>query len=435
MVSHDHDVYLAGGGRPAGMSNRTWSLIKSRGTFFVKPEAVRKALQQHAECIRLLAPADPVAHTRDVPDLRIVSLHRGLGLAAICLATLLAGCSRNDPAGPGPSSAEPRTYRLGFSGFPPRPDFASAFAALEMWTGRRSDGAIMHFELPWDSLLAGVRPDSIVVRNLLGLANYYRAKGLELTVTVDLTNGLDRASEAPGLVAAGRSLTEPAIQDLCQQWVVAVDTLLHPTNLGLAAETNLIRAAAPPALYAAVVQVANDAASNVRAYDTSVRLYVSVQVETAWGALGGGSPTYVGISQDLADFPFAQAIGLSSYPFLGGFAEPDSVPLDYYSRIRDQASRPVLVVEGGWTSASVGGITSSPEKQARWIRRHMQLADRCGALAVFQLSFTDLDLSAFPPQPPGSILPLFAHLGLVDADLRPKPALATWDSAFARPRR
>jgi hypothetical protein len=38
------------------------------------------------------------------------------------------------------------------------------------------------------------------------------------------------------------------------------------------------------------------------------------------------------------------------------------------------------------------------------------------------------------PLPPGSILPLFASLGLVDANLAPKPALAPWDSAFARAR-
>jgi hypothetical protein len=30
---------------------------------------------------------------------------------------------------------------------------------------------------------------------------------------------------------------------------------------------------------------------------------------------------------------------------------------------------------------------------------------------------------------------LFAYLGLVDVNLNPKPALAVWDEAFARPRR
>jgi len=52
---------------------------------------------------------------------------------------------------------------------------------------------------------------------------------------------------------------------------------------------------------------------------------------------------------------------------------------------------------------------------------------------VFQLTFTDLDLTASPP-PPGSILPLFAALGLVDVNLNPKLALSAWDATFSRPR-
>ena len=51
-------------------------------------------------------------------------------------------------------------------------------------------------------------------------------------------------------------------------------------------------------------------------------------------------------------------------------------------------------------------------------------------VAAFQITFTDLDLSAAPP-PAGSVLPLFAHLGLVDSVLSPKPALAVWDSVLA----
>ncbi|MGH7702675.1 MAG: hypothetical protein ACREMO_06250, partial [Gemmatimonadales bacterium] len=75
---------------------------------------------------------------------------------------------------------------------------------------------------------------------------------------------------------------------------------------------------------------------------------------------------------------------------------------------------------------------SSPSVQARYIRRQQRLLDQAGAAAVFQITFTDLDLVAAPP-PPGSGLPLFADLGLVDTSLTPKPALATWDSVLARP--
>lgn len=62
-----------------------------------------------------------------------------------------------------------------------------------------------------------------------------------------------------------------------------------------------------------------------------------------------------------------QAIGLSSYPYLGGFTEPEEVPLDYYSRLAQGTTLPELVVEGGWASESVGPVTSTPQKQARWM--------------------------------------------------------------------
>jgi hypothetical protein len=52
------------------------------------------------------------------------------------------------------------------------------------------------------------------------------------------------------------------------------------------------------------------------------------------------------------------------------------------------------------------------------------------AAGWFQLTFTDLDTSAWP----SGIIP-FAYNGLVDSTLSPKPALAPWDSLFARPRR
>ena len=351
-------------------------------------------------------------------------------VSAALLLALLAGCgSKVAPTAPGPGP--PRTYRMGFSAIPPRADFNLLLAALEMWR-TRSDAAIMHVDPPWDTLLAGYPADSAVIKVHLGLADYFKGSGRTLVVMIDLTNGLDRSADHPALVAKGRSLTEPAVQQIYRAYAVAMDTILRPAYLGLAPETNLIRAAAPAPLYAAVRQAANDAAADVRAVDPTVKLYASVQVETAWGRLGGGG-SFVGVAADLADFPFMEAMGLSSYPYLGGFDEPEEVPLEYYSRLSDGTGLSPMVVEGGWTSASVGAVTSTPLKQARWISRQIQLLDQARALFVFQLTFTDLDLTGVP-LPPGSILPLFAALGLVDANLVPKPALARWDAAYARPR-
>lgn len=319
---------------------------------------------------------------------------------------------------------------MGFSAIPPSPNMTTALASLDLW-GKRADAAIMHVDVQWAAMLAGNSATTAARANALDLSNYYRAHKLPIVLMLDVTNGLARDKEAPELVAAGRSITEPAIQRLYRDYVVAIVDVVRPTHIGLVAETNLIRAAAPRAVYDAVVKMTNDAARDLRARGVTTPLYVSVQVETAWGRLAGsGAGTYVGIDDDLRDFPFIGALGLSSYPYLAGFASPEAIPNDYYSRIPGTRVLPLMVVEGGWSSGSIGGFQSSLEIQARYIRRQAELLDAAKAVAVFQLTFTDLDLSAAPP-PPGSILPIFAALGMVDTQLRAKPALVVWDSVFA----
>ncbi|HKA24358.1 MAG TPA: hypothetical protein VKF80_05220 [Candidatus Eisenbacteria bacterium] len=319
---------------------------------------------------------------------------------------------------------------MGFSAIPPRPDLALLVSTINAWTPH-ADMALILTEPPWDSLLAGRPPDALIRANQLGLADYYRSKNLRVVVSIDPTNGLDRSSDSAPLKAAGRSLTEPAIQQMFRDYAVAMDTLVHPDFLGLGSETNLVRLAAPAALYAAEVQAANDAATDIHSYDPQAKLFTTAQVEVAWGQLGSTSTGYVGIARDRADFAFDAILGLSSYPYLGGFVEPEDVPLDYYSRLVEGAAIPEMVIEGGWTSVSLGAIASSPDKQRRYIARQIRILDKAQAIGVFQITFTDLDLAAWPA-PSGSLAP-FAYLGLVDKDFVAKPALSEWDRAFRRP--
>lgn len=342
------------------------------------------------------------------------------------LALAACGGSGSTTIPPNPPG---RSWRMGFSAFPPAPDLTRATQALALWVPR-ADAAIAHIEPPWKDLLAGRPADSLVLESQGGVAAYYRQRGLPLVVTIDVTNGIDRTREAAELDSLGRSITEPAVQAAYQRYVLAVAAQLQPVALGLAAETNLIRIAAPPAVYGAVVAMTNATAAAVRRQAPGLPLYVSVQVETAWGRLQG-APGYVGIAQDLADFPFVQLLGLSSYPYLGGFAQPEDVPDDWYSRLPGASGLPVFVSEGGWTSVDVSAtVTSSPEKQVRWLRRQARLLDLARARYLFQLDFTDLDLVAFGSENDPRVLP-FARIGLVDPLLVPKPALAVWDSLFA----
>ena len=356
-------------------------------------------------------------------------------LLTLLLATwALAACGGGSAAAGGGATPTPvpaaatRSWRLGFSPNPARPTAAAVINGIDQWSTRAEIAAI-HEELPWRDLLSGMSPDAILDRDKVQLVNYLRGKGLQIYFMVDPTDGLSRSDESPQLRALGRSLAEPAVQQAYRSYVLAVERRLHPEYIGLAAETNLIRAAAPPALYAALVRVANDAAADLRAAGSQSTLLFSVQVEMAWGRLVAGG-TYTGIERDFTDFPFASLLGLSSYPYFG-FTQPEDVPANYYQRLLNGRTTPVMVVEGGWPSVAAGTVQSTPELQARYIARLGPLLDSVNARGLLQLVYADIDLSAFPPPLPAN-LPLFVNIGLTDSDLNAKPALGAWDRLYAR---
>lgn len=343
----------------------------------------------------------------------------------LLLAAVTGGLACTDLSdGPQPPT---RGYFMGFSAIPPRPDTAIILPTLTL-AAAHSDAGLMQLSIPWQVLLDDTAAPTEVRVVRLPLVQFYRGSGMKVVVTLDVTDGLNRAAEAPELVAAGRSITDTAVQRLYREYVAAVDSILRPDYLSLAAETNLIRLAAPDSVYHAVVTMANAAAAERAAAGSTTPLLVSVQVETAWGLLQG-TGSYEGIGQDRADFPFLDALGLSSYPYLGGFTDPDSIPLEYYSRLTRGARLPLVVLEGGWPSVPDGLLASTPAMQAGYIARHARLLHTASAAGWFQITFTDLDLGAIPNPPP--TLALFAHLGLVDSALGPKPALVTWDSVLA----
>jgi hypothetical protein len=353
-------------------------------------------------------------------------------LGALCAAPLLPLLPACGGGGGGSAVTTPppasRTWRMGFAPGAPRYDPNLVIQGIDLWS-QRSELAILHQELPWTDLLAGMTPDAILDRDFVALVNYLRGKGLTLFYMADLTDGLSRGEEAPQLRAAGASITDPAVRALYRDYVLAVVRRLQPAYIGLGAETNLIRALAPSSLYDAVVTASNDTAQALRTAGATARQFISVQVETAWGQLVGGG-SYVGIDRDFADFPTIDALGLSSYPYFA-YARPEDLPIEYYSRLLTGKSLPSFVAEGGWTSASVGSVVSSTDLQARYVTRHADLLDHVGAIALLQLVFADLDVAALPPPVPAN-LPLFAQLGLVDTQFTAKPALANWDRLHGR---
>lgn len=358
-------------------------------------------------------------------------LVRCIQLSLIMLVCGAQTCeSTTDPVPPENPEPLSRSYRMGFSAIPPRLETVAVLQTVDSFLPR-ADATMLLLNMPWRDMLQGASARTIVREHELELVQLYRSRGItRITAMVDPVNGLARDRESDELLALGRSIHEPEIQTLYREYLMAVDSILHPTELALAMETNLVRAVAPREIYDAIVVMTNATAAALRASGTAAKLGVTVQVETAWGRLPL-TDHFRGVAEDLHDFPFIQTLGLSAYPFLGGFTQPEDVPIDYYSRVSSGVPLPIFVAEGGWSSGSIEGIFSStPEKQARWITRQMQLADQAHLAAIFPIAFTDIDLSSFGGP---ANLSLFSQLGLVDTQFRHKPALAEWDAAFRRP--
>jgi hypothetical protein len=127
------------------------------------------------------------------------------------------------------------------------------------------------------------------------------------------------------------------------------------------------------------------------------------------------------------------ALGLSSYPGFF-FDSPADVPTDYFSRFDEATTLPLLMVEGGWSSEDVPLANGDPQHQAEFLVRYEALLDDVNAEAWVMLTFTDLDIPALglPPDRAAG-LSNFAHMGILDADLRRKPAYAEWKRIFDRP--
>jgi hypothetical protein len=342
---------------------------------------------------------------------------RARGVAVLLMlagvGVLAGGCHKHVGASAG------RSYRMGFATSAPRPVLTLVLESLNLWT-QHADAAIISTEVPWDSLISGENPVTYVTDNYVQLVGIYRAKNLKLWVYIDPENGLNRASDSYPLVALGESIAQPAVQEVYRRFVVVMDSVLRPDHLGLALETNLVRFAAPDSIYQGVKAAVNAAVGDVRAVDQQVPLSVSVQAEVAWGKLGGTG--YVGVAQDFTDFPFLQELGISSYPYLGGFGAPSAIPVNYYSQLGAGHSIPLFVSEGGWSSA-YGGVGV----QAAYIDRQGQLLKQANAIGLFQLTYTDLDLAGWGSQDSTGLVD-FAFLGVVDTNFNPKPALGAWDS-------
>lgn len=344
-------------------------------------------------------------------------------------AVTACGKGTDEGTGPPEDSTEARTYRMGFAPNAPRPELDILLAVIDSMS-RVSDITIVQQAVPWPELLAGASMDSLV-EDRGGLVDYLRFKGMDIIFLVDPLDGLDRRREDPGLTEAGRSIVEPGIRAMHEEWVRRLAARVRADWFGLASEINTLAARGDPVLYGVIRDVVNTLAPQVREASPSTKVFVSFQVDEANGGNGRIDPIIDHLA--LIDDYDIDGLGLSSYPIFF-FDSPDDVPADWFERFDDATDLPLLMVEGGWSSENVPWSNGSPQQQVDFLKKYEALLDGIDAEAWVMLTFTDLDIAALGlPADRAEGLSNFARMGILDRNLQRKPAYAEWLRIFERP--
>jgi hypothetical protein len=365
-----------------------------------------------------------------VPALRVVPVLAAVVISGFVLLGATAcreeGVIIDSPPPPPPTPA--RTYAMGWAPTPPRPDIDVFFEVVDS-IARVAEITILQQPVPWPELLAGAPMDSLV-EDRGGVADFLRAKGLEIIFLVDPLDGLDRRKEDPGLVDAGRSLLEPQIRALHDTWVREIAERVRPEWMGLASEINTLAARGDPALYAEILDMINTLAPAVRQLSPVTRVFVSFQVDEANGAFGDPIIDHFA----LIDAFDIDALGLSSYPVFA-FGTPADIPADHFTRFDQATDLPLIFVEGGWSSEDTQLLRANPQEQVEFFQRYEEFLDEVAAEAWVMLTYADLDIPSLGlPPDRAATLSNFAFMGIVDSDLRRKPSFVEWDRIFRRPR-
>jgi hypothetical protein len=329
-----------------------------------------------------------------------------------------------------PLDVSPRTYAMGWAPTPPRLETELLLRMIDSMAVV-SEIAIVQQGLPWAPLLAGAPVDSLV-EDIAQLTDFMAARNLQIIFLVDPLDGLDRTKEDPGLTELGRSLMEPDIRAMHEDWVRRIAARVRPAYFGLASEINTLATLGDADLNAQITDMVNTLAPQVRGISPGTKVFVSFQADQANGRLGqtGGIDHFSLISDYDID-----ALGLSSYPVFA-FNDPSEIPTDYFSAFDAATTLPLLFVEGGWSSANVPWSTGTSAQQVAFFRRYEELLDSVNAEVWVMLTFADLDVATFGLDPDRTAgLSNFASMGIVDSNLQRKPSYAEWERIFLRPRR
>ena len=142
---------------------------------------------------------------------------------------------------------------------------------------------------------------------------------------------------------------------------------------------------------------------------------------------------------------YVDIVGVSVYPYVfydhAGKGNPDNLPGDWLSQVTTLAQgKPVAVTETGWIAEDLVipafgvNVPSNEEFQRAYADRLLSEADSLDAKFVIWFAIVDYDALWNGVLAQDPVAAIWRDIGLYDEQLRSRPALAEWQSWFARAR-
>lgn len=358
-------------------------------------------------------------------------ISRVCSLAAIAVAlitTTACGGSGSGRTAPPVPEGPARSFLMGFSSLP-RELSADSYADTIDFAGDNGDLVLIQRTVPWSNFFPGATISDETANNTASERDAIADNDLSLFFAIDPTDGAsgrDRLIDLP-VSHTGKRFDDPDVRTAFVSYAEYVAINYKPAYLALGVEMNLYYEKNRDdfenfkTLYSAAYDV-------VKAASPQTQVTVTLQYEDLQALLPREDTHFADWQLVRAFEPKMDVTAISTYPSFA-FADPASIPANYYSQLRAFTDHPIVIAEMGFSSApGQQGLNSGSEPaQAAFVERVLDDAEALPIEAVVWFAIWD------PTYARDTAFSAFQSIGLRRADDTGKPAWNAWAAAARRP--
>lgn len=274
-----------------------------------------------------------------------------------------------------------------------------------------SDYVMIATHINWTQYLNGWEEDSMF-EFYKYLSNEARENDLGVYISIDPTpDRIELDSQIPELWGE-RSFENENVSDALLSFTERVMNEIGPDYLSIGMEINSYYASNPDDFVYFMV-VYNEAYNLVKSIH-DIPIGPTLQYEQLSGNLPGSFETQYEI---LSYFENSDFLGLTTYPRVN-FISVSEIPSNYYTKIRQHSSKPIVFAESGWPSDFTAD--DSEKKQSEYLSFLIQSADELGTDLLIWWFLYDAD---YPED-------FFDSMGLLEINGKEKEAWEIWREYF-----